>query len=142
MSIDNDRRCCLILNLLIDELGLDEELNDLVLENQQNLKSVEETRENLFSEMERITRCQRSQFVSSAFSQNHITKQKISNLLMDCFNFLRSEESSVFQLVSIISKMRKDNMKLIAAVDSVKSKALEAQDSVISVGLLSQQALL
>ena len=76
LSIDNDRHCCLTLNLVMDQLGLDKELDDLVLENQQYLKSVQETCENLFSEMERIIRCQRSQFVSSAFSQNHIKRQK------------------------------------------------------------------
>ena len=46
---------------------------------------------------------------------------------MDCFNLLnlKLDESSVFQLVTILSKIRKDNMKLIAlaAVDSVNSKA-------------------
>ena len=68
----------LILNLVKDEIRLKEGLNDLVLENQQTLESVQETGENLFSEIERISRCNRSQFVASSFSQNHVTKRKLS----------------------------------------------------------------
>ena len=127
---DNKRR---YIVLVMNELVLDEELGSLIKKNEETVASVQRDRNVLFMQMEHISSRARNRFDPDCFVQPRVGKQKMSGVLMDCYSLIESDFECVNQLITIVTKLSMDNRKLNHALESSKTRELEAQNRVISL---------